>query len=215
MTRVIVVTGHTLFRQALAFVLSHVPELVVVGSAGSLAEARGMVDGVDVAVIDIALPDGAGTELIHLLHDASPGSAALILTACADRSDAARAVEAGAAGVLLNSATVDEVVWALRRLGAGQPLLSIQETVELLRHAIRLREEDRQAQITVSRITPREREVLQAMADGLDDESMARALHISLRTARTHIANILGKLGVDSRLQALVFAVRHGVAYIA
>ena len=163
MMRVVVVMGHTLFRQAFAFVLSHGPAFEVVGQASSLAEARDMLGGVDVAVIDIALPDGPGTELIPALHDASPSSAALILTTCANRSDAACAIEAGAAGVLRNSVTVDEVVGALRRLGARQSLLSTQETVELLRHAIRLREEERQAQITMARITPREREVLQAM----------------------------------------------------
>lgn len=117
--------------------------------------------------------------------------------------------------MLHNSASIDEVTVALGQLAAGRTLYSAQEQVDLLRHAIRLREEARQAQATVARITPRGREVLLALAMGLDDEMMADTLHISLRTARTYVANILGKAGVESRLQALVFAVRHGVAEIA
>lgn len=214
MTRILLVTAHSLFRQALAFVLSHTADFDIVGQAGSLAEARGMLANADIAVIDSVLPDGPGIALIPALHHLIPGSAALVLAASPDRATLARAVEAGAAGVLHNSASIDEVIGALRQLSVGQPFFSSHEQVELLRYAIRLREDGRQAQATVARITPREREVLQAMAGGLDDEAMAATLHISPRTARTHVANILGKLGAESRLQALVFAVRHGVAQI-
>lgn len=215
MPRVLLVTSHSLHRQALAFVLSHSSGFEVVGQAGSLAEARRCLAGVDIAVIDIALVDGPGSALIPALHQASPNSSALILAANANRSTIARAVEAGAAGVLSDTASIDEVLAALHQLGAGHSLFTVQEQVELLRYAIRLRDEYREAQATVARITPREREVLQALAQGLDDETMAETLHISLRTARTHVANILGKLGVETRLQALVFAVRNGVAEIA
>jgi DNA-binding NarL/FixJ family response regulator len=76
------------------------------------------------------------------------------------------------------------------------------------------REQDRAAQQALARLTPREREVLQALADGLNDKEIALRLKISTETARSHMVNILGKLGVDSRLQALVFAVRHGAIKI-
>lgn len=214
MARVLLVTAHSLFRQALAHVLADRPDFVVVGQAGSLAEARGLLAAVDIALIDDTLPDGPGRALIPALHRASPGGAALILTARPDRATVARAIEVGAAGVLPNSASLDEVIAALRRLGAGQSLLSPQEQLALLRLAIALREEEREARDAAARLTPREREVLRALARGQDDEAMATTLHISPRTARTHVANILGKLGAESRVQALVFAVRHHLAAI-
>jgi DNA-binding NarL/FixJ family response regulator len=96
----------------------------------------------------------------------------------------------------------------------GEQLLELSEVVELLRIAGRRREQDRSAQVVISRLTRREREVLQALADGLNDREIAERLHISTETVRTHMVNILRKLGVDSRLQALVFAARHGIVKI-
>ena len=84
----------------------------------------------------------------------------------------------------------------------------------MLRLATRHREQDREALVAASRLTPREREVLRALAKGLNDKEIAQHLYISTETARTHMVNILAKLGVESRLQALVFAVRHGLVTI-
>ena len=84
----------------------------------------------------------------------------------------------------------------------------------MLRLATQQRERDREALAAASRLTPREREVLQGLAAGLGDKEIAQRLYISTETARTHMVNILAKLGVESRLQALVFAVRHGLVTI-
>ena len=195
------------------------PEIDAVAQAGSLAEARGVLagggngnGGIDVAVLDLDLPDGHGADLIKDVHAACSDARVLILTASTDRYDAARAVEVGADGVLLKVSTIEEILAAVRRLAAGEPLLSQREVIELLRLAGQRREEEREAQSALDRLTRREREVLQALADGLNDKEMAERLHMSVRTARTHMVNILGKLGVESRLQALIFALRHGIA---
>ena len=102
----------------------------------------------------------------------------------------------------------------MRRLRRGETLLPLEEVVELLRFAGRRRDEEHEAQQAIAQLTPREIEVLQALAEGLDSEGMAKKLHISLRTERNHMASILSKLGVHSQLQALVFALRHGVVEI-
>ena len=212
--RILLVDDHAAFREPLAFMLEREPDLTVVGQAGSLAEARALLNGVDVAVVDLTLDGGIGLDLIPDLRAANPHAAAVILSASDDALDRARAVEAGAAGILHKSAPIAEIMAAVRRLGMGEQLLELSEVVELLRIAGRRREQDRSAQVVISRLTRREREVLQALADGLNDREIAERLHISTETVRTHMVNILRKLGVDSRLQALVFAARHGIVKI-
>jgi DNA-binding NarL/FixJ family response regulator len=214
MTRVLLVDDHPSFRQALAFLLRHEPGIAAIAQAGSLAEARARLAGCDVAVLDLDLPDGNGADLVRPFHAANPGGKVLILTASTERLDIARAVELGADGVLLKTATTDAILDAVRRLGAGEPLLAPGEVVALLRLAGQRREVTREALVAVERLTPREREVLQALADGLSDRELAERLHLSVRTARTHMVNILAKLGVESRLQALIFALRHGIVRI-
>jgi DNA-binding NarL/FixJ family response regulator len=104
---------------------------------------------------------------------------------------------------------------SVRRLRAGETLMPLGEVVELLRSAgSRRREEEIEVQQAIASLSPREMEVLQLLADGLDSEGIAERLHISLRTERNHMASILSKLGVHSQLQALVFALRHGAVEI-
>jgi DNA-binding NarL/FixJ family response regulator len=122
--RVLLVDDHAAFREPLSFMFNREPEFEVVGQAGSLAEARNMLElGVDVAVVDLDLPDGDGARLIGELHAANPQSMTLILTASAERGTHARVIEAGAAGVLHTSVYIREVIEAVRRLEAGEALL--------------------------------------------------------------------------------------------
>ncbi len=214
MSRVLLVDDHATFREPLAFMFDREPEFEVVAQAGSLEEARGLLGGIDFAVVDLDLPDGDGTEMIAPLRAVNPQCLVMVLTASADRETHARAVEAGAAGVLHKSVRVGEVVETARRLVAGEALLSAQEVVELLRLAGQSRERGREAQRSIERLTPREREVLQALADGLSDKEISENLHVGVGTVRNHLVSVFGKLGVNSRLQALVFALRHGVVEI-
>ena len=214
MNRVLLVEDHATFREPLAFMFGRESEFEVVAQAGSLAEARGMLEGIDLAVVDLDLPDGDGTGLIGELRDANPRAMVMVLTASADRGAHARAVEAGAAGVLHKSVRIKEVVDAARRLVAGESILSPDEVIELLRLAGRRRERGREAERAVEQLTPRELEVLSALADGLSDKEISERLHVGVGTVRNHLVSIFGKLGVNSRLQALVFALRHGVVEI-
>ncbi len=210
MTRILLVEDHAAFREPLSFMFDREPEFTVVGQAGSLAEAREMLDGIDVAVVDLDLPDGNGTELIGELRAANPQATVLVLTASTDRGLHARAVEAGAAGVLHKSARIRDVIEAVRRLEEGEALLSPNELGELLRLAVQQHTQDREARQAIEQLTPREREVLQALADGLSDKEIAERMYVGTGTVRNHVASILSKLGVHSRLQAVVFAARHG-----
>jgi PAS domain S-box-containing protein len=213
--RVLLVEDHASFRQAAASAFER-EGLEVVGQAGTLAEARKILEqgAPDVAVIDLILPDGFGWDLIKELRTANRRTQALVLTAELGRAEIARAVENGAAGVLHKTVELEEVVEAVRRLSAGEALLPLEEVVELLRFAGARKDEEHEARQAIARLTPREREILQALAEGLDSHGIAERLYISLRTERNHMTSILAKLGAHSRLQALVFAVRHGVVSI-
>jgi DNA-binding NarL/FixJ family response regulator len=216
MRRIVIVEDHASFRQTLAIVFDQEPGFEVVGQAGTLAEARRTMGGseADLGIIDLSLPDGEGTDLIEELREANPDFAALVLTASLDRMEYARAVEAGAAGVLHKSADVDTILDATRRVGEGETLLSDDELISLLRLAGQNREEEVEARASIEQITPREMEVLQMLAEGLSNKEIAAELHMSVDTERTHMMNILSKLGVHSRLQALVFAARYGLVKI-
>jgi DNA-binding NarL/FixJ family response regulator len=212
---VLLVEDHATVREALAVTFQREAGFEVVAQAGSLEQAREkMLHEIDVAVVDLGLPDGYGGDLIRDLREANPQAQALVLSASLERREIARAVEAGAAGVLSKTAHLDEVVRAVKRLRAGEPLMPLEEVVKLLRYASSRREEEIEARRSVEKLTPREVEVLEALAEGLGSEEIAQRLHISLRTERNHMANILSKLGVHSQLQALVFALRYGVVQI-
>ena len=212
MVRILLVDDHASIREALASAFEG-EGFEVVGQAGSLVEARRILEEeqeIDVAVLDLGLPDGYGAGLIEVLREKNPQAQALVLSATFDRANTARAVEQGAAGVLNKTAYLDEVVEAVRGLRAGQTLMGLEEVVELLRYAGSTRKEEYEARQSIEKLTPREKEVLGTLAEGLDSEGIAERLHISVRTERNHMSSILAKLGVHSQLQALVFAVRHG-----
>lgn len=214
MIRVMLLDDHAALRQALSMVLERDAELSVMGQASSLSEAREHLEGVDVAVVDINLPDGEGLEIMEDLRAASPQSKVLILSASQDRMTLARAVEAGASGILHKSSSIDGIRVAIHRLHSGEMLLSANEVVELLAFAARQRGQDRETQHALGRLTSREKEVLQALAEGLNNKDIAQRIYISPQTQRTHMSNIQSKLGVHSQMQALLFALRHGVVQL-
>ena len=218
--KIMVVDDHDTFRDPLAFMLERERDLTVVARPRSLAEAREVLGNVelelsvDVAIVDLHLPDGSGADLIADLRASRQRATALVLSATTDQRHLASAIEAGAAGVMHKSASMGDLVEAVRRLAAGEQLLSQEEVIVALRFLVREREINREAQLAIASLTPREHEVLQALSEGLSDKEIARRFHVGTGTVHSHVTNILSKLEVSSRLQALVFAVRYGVVAI-
>jgi DNA-binding NarL/FixJ family response regulator len=212
--RLLIVEDHAAVRDPLAFLLSREPDMTIVGAVGSLSEARQHLSGVDIALLDLDLPDGIGTDLIGQIRAASPGARALILTGSGNLQNHARAIGAGASGVLHKTTAISEIIEAIRKLATGEPLLAPDELIALLRLAARQREQDSETEQRLSQLTPRERDLLRALAQGLSDQQIADRHSVSIRTIQTQMARLLDKLGVDSRLQALVLAVRHRVVHI-
>lgn len=211
MIRLLLVEDHAPFREALTLAFAQEPDISIVGEAGSLLRARAQLEGVDVALVDLDLPDGDGTDLIPDLHRLNRRCAVLLLTASAGVKDLTRAVDAGAAGLLHKTAPVTEIIGAIRRLHRGELLVLPGELVTLTRLAREKQYEDNLAQEAIKGLTPRERDVLHALGEGLSDKEMALRLGVSSDTIHTHTVNLLWKLGVETRLQALIFAVRHGM----
>lgn len=221
--RVILVDDHSSFRQSLAFMLNREPDITVVAEAQSLAAGRSVLAAanaetqIDVAIVDLGLQDGSGVELIRLLHQVPANRRAriLVLTAETNRLRVAEAVESGADAILSKSVSLATIVDAVRRIQMGEELLSPRETIDLLRLAALKRQQDRAAQELLASLTPREREVLVSLGLGLSDRDIGDHLNISNQTVRTHMVNLLTKLQLDSRLQALVFAIKHGAVNLS
>jgi DNA-binding NarL/FixJ family response regulator len=214
--RLLLLDDHASFRELLALRLAREPNFAVVVEAGSLAEARQALRqiAIDIALVDLDLPDGSGVEIIRDLRAVNPQAHTVLLTASGDRYEHARAVAAGASGVLTKTVGSAEIIAAIQRLGAGEALLSPSEAIELFRLADQRREAEGTTHLIVRQLTPRERDLLQLLAEGLDDAAIAERLYVSPKTVRNQMVNLLAKLGVDSRLQALVLAARHRIVTI-
>ncbi len=219
-SRVMLVEDHASFRQALAFMLAQDQDFEVVAQAGTLAEARRGLDGrdgtdrIEAAVIDLALPDGNGAELVGDLSGHNPDMTVLVLSATLSRENLTKAVQAGADGVLDKLAGVGEIVGELRRLSAGAALPSQQQVVEALLSIDQHHDPDSYERTALGSITPREREMLRALAEGLNSEEIAERLSMTAEEEHARVANVIIKLGARSRLQALAVAARLGIVEV-
>lgn len=212
MIRVLIVDDHTSFRNALAFMLGRADTIEIAGEAGTLAEARHLLarGPVDVALVDLDLGGEEGTDLIAEMRRRHPEAVAVVLTGSLQPGNRALAVAAGAIGVLHKSSSVTDIVDAITRAAAGEPLISPAEAVSLMREAATRQARTAEGLRAIQQLTPREADVLRALATGLDNHAIAERLYISHETVRSHVVRILRKLGVESRLQAVLFALRHG-----
>ena len=214
MIRIILVDDHAAFREAFVVLLEREPDMMVVGEAGSVGETRQLLANkilADVAVVDLTLPDGQGADVVEAFLDSRTVEAVLVLTALNELHDRARAVAAGALGVLHKSVPTADIIAAIRRLHRGEALFTPGQIIELLRAENDHLAKERNAQSVLSQLTPREVEVIRVLAEGLSDKEVADRLCIASKTVRVHVANILEKLGLESRLQLVLFAARHGL----
>lgn len=210
--QVMLVDDHASFRQALTFMFNREQDFTVSAEAGTLGEARQFLEGehsperLGAAVVDLALPDGNGADLIGDLRRFNPEATVVVLSATLSPENFARAVEAGASGVLDKLAGVKEIIATLRRYDAGAALPSQREVIELLRLYCRREGETKEAPSEADTLTPLEVEVLQALAEGLNSETIAGKLEITSEHEETCVAGILDRLGASSRFQALAIA---------
>jgi len=204
--RVVIADDHRIVRDGLCYLLGQEPGIEVVGEAG---DGRQTVDVVaatrpDVLLLDLYMPDRDGHAVLAALGGASGRPAIVVLTSATDDEHLVRAMQAGATSYLLKTAAGDDVIAAVRAAAAGTASLSPDLLTRLTQAIRRPPPPD-----PLEPLSPRERDVLELIACGHSNRQIARDLLIGEQTVKTHVRSILAKLGLQDRVQAAVFALRH------
>jgi len=203
--RLLLVDDHEIVRRGLRELLEVESDLKVVAEAGSLDEALALdIEEIDVAVLDVRLPDGSGVDLCRLLREKRPDLACLMLTSFADNEALSASVLAGARGYVLKNVRGDDLVGAIRRVAEGEMLLSndqIERARERLRRQIT---ED----IRLESLSAQESRILELLSEGLSNREIAEVMFLAEKTVKNYVSNLLAKLGFQRRTEAALFAQR-------
>jgi len=203
--RVLIADDHSVVRQGLRMFLKLDPELEVVGEAADGAEAIQMARALtpDVVLMDLLMPGTDGITATQRIRAEVPGTEVLALTSVLEDASVVGAVQAGAIGYLLKDTQAEQLCKAIKAAAKGQVQLAPEAAARLVREV--------RAPDNPESLTGRETEVLRALATGLTNREIGRALNIGERTVKTHVSHLLSKLGLQSRTQAALYAVRIGL----
>ncbi|MFD0373748.1 response regulator [Streptomyces sp. NPDC127112] len=206
--KVFLLDDHEVVRRGLRDLLDAEADITVVGEAGTAQQAlaRGPALRPDVAILDVRLPDSDGITMCRELRSRMPDLACLMLTSFDDEEALLDAIMAGAAGYVLKQIKGSDLVSAVRTVATGQSMLDPATTARLM-HSLRDPEPAQAAEDTrLAMLSERERAVLTLIGDGLTNRQIAKQLYLSEKTVKNHISRLLGKLGVERRVQAAVIA---------
>jgi DNA-binding NarL/FixJ family response regulator len=209
--KVIIADDHALFRRGLEMVLEKEPDIEVVGEAhdGEQAVERAQALMPDVMLMDVRMPRGSGIEATQKIKELMPHVKILMLTHSDEEADLYESIKAGASGYLLKEVSTEEVADAVRSVWQGHSRISPAMASKLLNEfqTLTKRADERQP-LAPPRLTERELQVLRLVAKGLGNRDIATQLYISENTVKNHIRNILEKLQLHSRMEAVIYAVR-------
>lgn len=209
--RVLIVDDHALFRRGLQMVLEGEADIDVVGEASDGHEAveRAEKTTPDVVLMDVRMPKRSGIEATRAIKDVLPSTKILMLTISDEEADLYEAIKAGASGYLLKEISIEEVANAVREVQQGKSLISPSMASKLLNEfAAMVKRRDERSSVPGPRLTERELEVLKLVAKGMNNRDIGTELFISENTVKNHVRNILEKLHLHSRMEAVVYAVR-------
>jgi DNA-binding NarL/FixJ family response regulator len=214
--RVLIVDDHALFRRGLEMVLAEEADIDLVGEASDGAEAVQKAGEAlpDVVLMDIRMPRSSGIEACRAMKEIAPSTKIVMLTISDEEADLFEAIRAGASGYLLKDIPYDEVADVVRAVHHGQSLINPSMAAKLLTEFAALAKRDeteRAEQVPAPRLTEREIEVLKLVARGMNNRDIAKELFISENTVKNHVRNILEKLQIHSRMEAVMIAVRENL----
>jgi DNA-binding NarL/FixJ family response regulator len=209
----LVVDDHDLFRTGLASLMSSQPDIEVIAQASGGRKGVQLVDELrpDVVLMDLHMPDLTGPAATRIILERHPSTRVIALTVMSEDADVAAAVEAGACGFLAKDTPVEDIVAAVRAAGQGASWLSPRAAEVVLGRIRRAESEPKPDLGPAGQLSARELDVLRLIARGMENAEIAKDLGISPRTVKNHVSNILSKLGLPSRVQAAVYAVRRGL----
>jgi DNA-binding NarL/FixJ family response regulator len=208
---VLVVDDHRSFAEALGVVFGLERDLrVEIAANGLQAVAIADRSHPDVVLMDLEMPGISGMETIRRIRSAHPGTRVVVLSSHDDDLTKGEAVAAGAEGFVSKLAPLEELAVLVRRVGLGETIIERSEAARLLRVLRRRRHQEATERQRVGRLTPRQTQILQMMADGAGAQEIARRLNLSRNTFRTHVQNILTRLSVHTKGEAIAVGIRHG-----
>jgi len=215
----VIADDHRLLTESLAMVVEAEPDIDLVGEPvddPSAAVELVKAHRPDVVLMDVGFKTSSmnGFDATRRIKEESPATNVIIMTASDDESALVAGVEAGAAGFLNKTEAVEEVLAAIRGAAEGEVLIDPALLAKALQQVAKDREVRRQAEQLLGQLTERELEVLRLLAQGTRNDGIAEQLFISQQTVQTHVRNILAKLRVHSKLEAVSFAVRHGAVQV-
>ncbi len=208
--RVAVVDDQELFRRGLVMLIAAEPDIEIVGEAsdGDEAAALAVQTVPDVILLDIRMPKRSGIEACITIKEVAPAVKIVMLTVSDDEADLYDAIKNGASGYLLKDSSIDQVSQAIRVVADGQSLISPAMATKLLEEFKAISGADARPAGPLPRLTDRELEVLNLVARGLNNREIAEKLFISENTVKNHVRNILEKLQLHSRVEAVMYAVK-------
>jgi DNA-binding NarL/FixJ family response regulator len=211
--RILLTGHHALLREAIRSALENEPDIVTVAESqpGRMAVEEAERARPDVALLEVVLPRGEGIRAVQEIKERVPESRILLLCDGEHQKVLIEGLEAGASGYVSKESPLSELVEATRAVHRGESVIPPRMLGRLISNLIERRREQGESMSRVSKLSPREREVLRLLAEGADNLAIGDALVISPQTARTHIQNILTKLGVHSRLEAVAYTRRSGL----
>ncbi|HEU5354727.1 MAG TPA: response regulator transcription factor [Actinocrinis sp.] len=214
--RVLLVDDHALLRRGLDIVLQQEPDIEVVGEAGDGTEAVEKAGELlpDVVLLDVKMPKRSGIEAAAAIKEVAPSTRVVMLTMSDEEADLYDAIKAGATGYLLKEIPPHEIADSIRAVAGGQSLITPSMATKLLSEFATMAksgEERREQGPPAPKLTDRELEVLKLIATGANNSKIAKTLFISENTVKNHVRNILEKLQLHSRMEAVMYAVREKI----
>jgi two-component system response regulator DevR len=203
--RIFLVDDHEIVRRGVADLFEDETDMEIVGEAATVAEALARIPtyDVDVAVLDVRMPDGNGVELCRDLRSQLPDLHCLILTSYSDDEALLNAIMAGASGFVLKQVLGNDLISAVRKVGAGESLLDSRTTAALMK---RIRTGKDQSGGPLAELTDQERAVFELIGEGMTNRQIAERLYLAEKTVKNYVSHLLAKLGMQRRTQAAVLA---------